>query len=314
MMNRFLFAVLPLLLSLPAAAQDKDWTPVLTQEDDSKADSGPPSRIDPFQVEEVRLKAKERWGVRFGEAWANNPDFPARGDDGSVVFLYGATLPVVVCAPLYVCDLTLERGEIVNDLHIGDNIRWKITPATQGTDGDTTTHVIIKPTDIGLVTNLIATTDRRTYTIKLVSRRKDWMPRVAFFYPGDLQSKWRKYRDKQIQRRDAARPASQSGSAADLDFSYEITGDNPSWRPVRVYSSSGKTYIQFPRSVRQGDLPALVALADDGDLFNEPSKQLVNYRFVNGRFEVDRVLERAALLSGVGWDQLSVRITRRGSR
>ena len=88
----------------------------------------------------------------------------------------------------------------------------------------------------------------------------------------------------------------------------------PSWRPIRVYSNGAKTYIQFPRGVAHGDLPALVALADDGGLFTEPTKQLVNYRYVNGRFEVDKVLERAALISGVGWDQVSVTITRQEKR
>jgi hypothetical protein len=66
-----------------------------------------------------------------------------------------------------------------------------------------------------------------------------------------------------------------------------------------------KIYIQFPRHVRHGDLPALVALGDDGGLFTEPSKQLVNYRYVHGRFEVDKVLERAALISGVGWGSMT---------
>ena len=62
--------------------------------------------------------------------------------------------------------------------------------------------------------------------------------------------------------------------------------------------------------VRHGELPALVALAGDGGLFTEPNKQLVNYRYVNGRFEVDRILDRAALISGVGWDQVEVKIAR----
>jgi type IV secretory pathway VirB9-like protein len=81
---------------------------------------------------------------------------------------------------------------------------------------------------------------------------------------------------------------------------------------VRVYTSGAKTYIQFPKGVAHGDLPALVALGDDGGLFTEPSKQLVNYRYVQGRFEVDKVLDRAALISGVGWDQTTVKISRRG--
>ena len=102
------------------------------------------------------------------------------------------------------------------------------------------------------------------------------------------------------------------GYSASFDFDYSVSGDSPAWRPVRVFTSSTKTYIEFPRGVAAGELPTLVALGDDGGLFTEPTKQLVNYRFVDGRFEVDKVLRRAALISGVGRDQVEVRIERMG--
>jgi type IV secretion system protein TrbG len=315
MRNTILMAVLA-ALAVPAGAQDKAWNTELSTAQSGAAASadGKPPRLDPLSGPQVKLKAKEAFGVRHGKSWADNPDFPARGADGGVVFLFGATLPVVVCAPLYVCDLTLEAGEVVNDINIGDGVRWQITPATQGSGTGAITHVIIKPTDIGLVTNLVITTDRRAYTIKLVSRREDWMPKVSFHYPDAVQQQWSAYRTQQQRQREAVDPEPREVAPADLDFAYEISGDRPTWRPVRVYSGRGKTYIQFPAGVRHGDLPALVALADDGGLFSEPSKQLVNYRYVNGRFEVDKVLDRAALISGVGWDQVSVTINRRGGR
>ena len=100
--------------------------------------------------------------------------------------------------------------------------------------------------------------------------------------------------------------------------SYRIEGDNPPWRPVRVYNDGVKTIIQFPPGVAFGDLPTLVALADDPSflhlesLWNGPTKTLVNYRFVKDRFEADKVLNRAVLISGVGSAQTSVTITRVG--
>ena len=96
----------------------------------------------------------------------------------------------------------LQEGEAVNDLNVGDSVRWKITPATQGAGDSLITHVMIKPTDVGLITNLVITTNRRTYIVKLLSRERDWMPRVAFDYPGDPALQWRLYRtslaDKQL--------------------------------------------------------------------------------------------------------------------
>jgi type IV secretion system protein TrbG len=316
-MRVWLGLILSGLLSLPAAAQTGGWKPELVsgkEVTDTLPKPHTPPRPDPLAGPQIGLKPKERWGVEVGKRWADNPDFPARGEDGGITFLFGSTLPVVVCAPLYVCDLSLQAGEVVNDLHLGDTVRWQVLPATQGSGTTAITHVIIKPTDVGLITNLVITTDRRAYTIKLVSRREDWMPRVTFFYPDAVETQWSAYRAQQAKLREAIPSSEIDPGTANLDFAYEISGDNPSWRPVKVFANGAKTYIQFPHGVAHGDLPALVALADDGGLFTEPSKQLVNYRYVNGRFEVDKVLERAALISGVGWDQVSVRITRQERR
>ena len=294
-------------------ADTKPWAAtVQTGNVGTRGEKDMPPRIDPLPGPNVPLSHKERHGIRYGKEWANNRDVPARGEDGSIVFVFGSTLPTVVCAPLYVCDLALQTGESVNDLNVGDSVRWQITPATQGAGERLTTHVMIKPTDVGLLTNLVITTDRRAYTIKLISQRTEWMPRVSFFYPEDARSEWSAYRTRQEASREKVASAAPAESAAHLDFAYEISGDSPSWRPVRVYASGAKTYIQFPKGVAHGDLPALVALGDDGGIFTEPSKQLVNYRYVQGRFEVDKVLDRAALISGVGWDQTTVKISRRG--
>jgi type IV secretion system protein VirB9 len=281
------------------------------QEQSGGAKDGPPPRLNPLTGPNVPLSRKERKGVAYGREWAGNRDLPARGADGGVVFVFGSTLPAVVCAPLYVCDLVLQEGESVNDINVGDAVRWQISPATQGTGESAITHIIIKPTDVGLSTNLVITTSRRAYTIKLVSHNDNWMPRVSFQYPEDARTQWGLYRSQQERQREAtAAQAEAAEDAGHVVFRYSLSGDEPSWRPVRVYASSTKTYIQFPRGIGSGDLPALVALANDGGLFTEPTKELVNYRFVNGRFEVDKVLERGALISGVGRDQVKVEIER----
>jgi type IV secretion system protein VirB9 len=264
---------------------------------------------------QAKLTPKEQKGVSFGRDWAGNRDMPARGEAGSTVFVFGSTLPTIVCAPLFVCDLALEPGEGVNDLNVGDSVRWKITPASEGSGEGLITHVIIKPTDVGLITNLVLTTSRRTYTIKLVSREKDWMPKVSFNYPDETAALWKAHRDRAA-RASEIREAAKATAPRFIDDRYRIEGARPPWRPVRVYTDGVKTIIQFPASVTFGDLPTLVELADDpsfmhiDSLFNGATKTLVNYRFVKDRFEVDKVLSRAVLISGVGTSQLSVTITR----
>jgi len=94
----------------------------------------------------------------------------------------------------------------------------------------------------------------------------------------------------------------------------EIRGDRPRWTPQRVYTDGVKTYIQFPSASFAGsEAPALVSLARDGGLFSKPTQELVNYRVIGDRYVVDQVIDRAALISGVGSSQVEVIIERRGN-
>jgi P-type conjugative transfer protein TrbG len=266
----------------------------------------------PLYSPDKPLTAKEQKGVRFGQEWAGNRDKPARGDEGATVFVFGSTLPTLVCAPLYVCDLALQEAESVNDLNVGDSVRWKVTPAAQGAGEAVITHVLIKPTDAGLITNLVITTNKRTYIIKLVSREKDWMPRVAFEYPDDANAQWKAYRARLEDRRIEAQAAAVAPHS--FDFDYSISGDAP-WKPTRVYSDGVKTYILFPAEVGARELPALAELVDDNSflglasLIDGDAQRLVNYRFVDHRFEVDKVLDRARLTAGVGDSSTVITIT-----
>ena len=96
---------------------------------------------------------------------------PFLGEDGSVQFEYGATFPSIVCAPLYACDLALQPGEVIRQILLGDASRWKVSPGTSGNGDNVVAHLVIKPSDVGLSTNLVIYTDRRSYNIRLVSKR-----------------------------------------------------------------------------------------------------------------------------------------------
>lgn len=257
------------------------------------------------------LNAKERRALKLSRQWRERSDLPQPGEDGVVRFLYGAGLPTVVCAPLQVCNVALQPGEIVNNINVGDSVRWKITPAFSGdaATGGRTTHLIIKPADAGLVTSLDIATNRRVYAIKLISTQREWMPLVAFSYSDDMQRQWAAYR-QQVSFGAAATNLPTGESLTDLDFGYRLTGDDPSWKPLRVYTDGAKTYIQFPPSITHSSAPVLVGLSDDGTWFSDPSTQMVNYRMQGDRYVVDRVLDHAALISGVGSSETRVVITR----
>jgi type IV secretion system protein VirB9 len=254
------------------------------------------------------LNSKERAAVALSHRWANRNEMPHAGEDGYVRFLFGATLPTVVCAPLQVCNLALQPGEVVNNVNVGDSVRWKITPSVSGSAGTQTTHLIIKPTDAGLTSSLDIETNRRTYAVKLVSTDSSWMPLVAFNYPDEAQAQWQAYQQT-VAFGAAATTLPTGQNVANLEFLC-ISGTGPSWSPTRAYTDGAKTYIEFPSSISFQAAPALVALANDGSWFSRPSSQIVNYRVLGNRYVVDAALDRAALISGVGSDQQRVVISR----
>lgn len=258
----------------------------------------------------VPLDKKESYGLSLAEKWKSNPDKPRRGDDGSVKYLFGATLPTMICSPLEVCNIALQPGEVVRDAHAGDTVRWSVSPATYGAGDKVTTVLVIKPKDAGLTTSLSVTTDRRIYNIKLVSTRKQWIPLMSFDYPDDVQREWDAYRAAQAkQTYYNTMPTGQN--LANLDFGYRLGGDSPRWKPVRVYSDGAKTYIQFPDANYTNGAPSLVELSGGG-WFSSPKKKLINYRPIGDRYVVDGVIDKAALIMGVGSDEVSVTITHEG--
>jgi P-type conjugative transfer protein TrbG len=254
------------------------------------------------------LNAKERASAAMAGAWRNHTDHPARGEDGVVRWQYGASLPSVVCSPLQVCDVGLQRGETVNAIHVGDKVRWNVMPAVSGDGADRTTHLIIKPTDAGLVSSVLIFTDRRVYSLKLISTQRQWTPLTGFDYPDSEQAAWASYGVSASQQ--SSNQEFAKAETGDVDFDYTMSGTAP-WRPLRVYSVGGKIYIQFPRAMAYGNAPTLIGLADDGGLFTSPSQQMMRYRVADDRYIVDGIFDRAELVTGVGGGQTKILITHR---
>jgi type IV secretion system protein VirB9 len=264
------------------------------------ADNLPP--INWLAGKEAHLNPLEQQSVKISKDWINASAIPAAGENGALVYTYGTQLPTVVCSPLHICDVALEPGEVINDLHNGDRVRWKVYPSVSGSGTLKTTHLIIKATDTNLTTNLNVSTDRRTYIIKLVSRKEDWMPLVSFAYPEETEARWQAYQEAQAKHEEAT-TLTTGENVATLDFNYRLQGSKVDWRPLRVYNNGAKTYVQFSAAVAHGDLPALVALGA------KDAETLVNYRLIGDRFEVDKLLTHAALIRGAGRHQERVEIT-----
>ena len=133
---------------------------------------------------DVALPSTAQSALTVAKGWMAEKQTPAPGADGRVLYTYGAGMPTVVCAPMRVCVVELEAGEhLSGEPHVGDSVRWVISPAMAGSGRQETPMLVIKPKQAGLDTTLLITTDRRAYYLRLVSKPDDYLARVAFAYP-----------------------------------------------------------------------------------------------------------------------------------
>lgn len=265
------------------------------------------------------MTPKEAVGVQVAQRWIQKFQKPHLDENGVVHFVPGKGQVFVVTAVDHLTDIALAPGEtIFPPLHVGDSSSWKFHPAFSRAGGKSIAHVLIKPIDAGLSTNMVIETNKRTISISLSSRQRDYMPLVSLDLPEEEDADFTAYAAK---LGGTADPVAQPASACDQSpvvppDQFSIDGDKTSWRPVQVYQVSTpvgiKTCVDFPSDIGSGSLPALLALADDGGWFNGPTKTVVNVRFINRRFIVDEALNRFVLVDGVGSDQHSIKITKRG--
>lgn len=202
-------------------------------------------------------------------------------------------------APERITDIALQPGETLGSVAAGDTVRWVIGDTTSGAGDTKRTHVLVKPFRAGLATNVVIATDRRSYHLSLVSTAGPAMAALSWTYPQDALIAMRA-RD---QLAEAAAPVAQGLSVEQLRFGYTISGDNPSWRPLRALDDGRQTFIEFPATLGSGEAPPLFVLGPRNDA------ELVNYR-VRGRFYVvDRLFRVAELRLGTKHQDI-VRITR----
>jgi P-type conjugative transfer protein TrbG len=272
------------------------------------------------------LTEEERAGVAITQAWRDKSFATMVGQAGtnsSVKFRFGESLPTIVCAILQVTDIELEPGEAVTHINLGDSTRWSVESAQSGSGSDVIEHLIVKPRDIGLQTSLVVMTDRRVYHLLLVSDETDFMHCVSFVYRDSPPPPTVAVTTVSPSPTPAVAPAAptrrrgaadgkqvrlvskEPRPADDADDSYTVAG-KADWKPVQVYSSGGKTYLEMPGSMRHKEAPVLFEEKRSGWFHHE--KILANYRVHGKWYVVDRVLDNATLVSGVGSGQEKVDI------
>ena len=198
--------------------------------------------------------------------------------DGALYRLYAV--------PQMVSDIALEPGENLTAISAGDTTRWVVGDTTSGSGATKRVHVLAKPVAAGLKTNLVITTDRRSYHLELQSTRDTFMAAVSWTYPQDGLVK---------QTATAVVPASPLDSLPALEklhFGYAITGDNVLWKPIRAFDDGTRVFIEFPAALTKIDAPPLFVSGANG------SQDLVNYRVRGTYYVVDQLFTQAELRFG----------------
>jgi type IV secretion system protein VirB9 len=200
--------------------------------------------------------------------------------DGMLYRLYAS--------PGRVSDIALQPGETLLSVAAGDTSRWIIGDTASGAGDSKQTHILVKPIISELSTNLVITSDRRTYYLTLASTDGIAMSALSWTYPQDQLFAVH----KPAESAQALAPTRAGITPSQLRFDYRIFGDEPAWRPLRVFDDGRQTFIEFPASIAVSEAPPLFLRGSKGE------EELVNYRLLGHFYVVDRLFEEAELRLG----------------
>jgi P-type conjugative transfer protein TrbG len=241
--------------------------------------------------EEMRRPASIGFLSTLGVAFAlvlGGAELPARAatspstimPDGSVRYDYGRRpTPVLVCRPHYVCDITLDTGESVLNMAIGDSTRWVIAGGQSGPGGNTP-HVFVKPTQPDLDTNLVITTTKRVYDVALRSANDAKYPRLRFFYADDDAASKAAIAEHERSAIEGVLAGTPLVGADQADAKYKIGGE-ASLAPDKVFNDGVRTFIEW--KALPAELPAVVTITKEG------TAQPTNFRVVANAYIVEGV-------------------------
>jgi type IV secretion system protein VirB9 len=318
--------VVPLALSSSVASASAPATPPGSLAAAAAAQAGKPAITADADVPVVRRRAAVRRArpasrtqatgtlATIAQANAQARDWPSPSAYDNSALYYDfepGRLYTIHTSPRFLTTIALRPGEKLIAKAAGDTVRWVLGQTQAGSGEAVQVVVFVKPIRPDLRTNIVLTTDQRTYLIDAVSNASSVYTSVlSWNYP-------------QEQAQDAAEQAQRAAAAvrgqaltqvapdvaiARLNFRYAITPRGkraPGWTPVRVFDDGTKTYIEFPADLATKAAPPLFLLGD------KDRAELVNYRQAGVYYVIDRLVDRAELRLGEQRQDI-VRITRAG--
>lgn len=254
-----------------------------------------------------------------GQEWQARETTTYLGEAGRVTVVYGQAQPALVCRAAMICTVELELGEEPQDsVVVSDPINWsaqlyqRITP-----EGGAQFFISVTPTEFAQDASMLVITDRRVYTIDLVSDPILRTPLLSFAYP-DTRAREAQERTEALRARAQAARANAAAArteavaargvstasgpvpAEELDFAFRIAG-RERFTPTRVYTDGRQTYVDLPQSYR-GEIPIPIATGQVANgVFNYSVEDIADGR----RMVLDNVIHNFDLQ--VGRDVVRIR-------
>jgi len=202
-------------------------------------------------------------------------------NNSTMVFSYAPDqLYKIYCRTGYLTDISLHEGETVKFVGGGDTSAWAINSTTVGK----TPHIYIKPVTQTSTTNIIITTDKRSY--QLIVCTSDWYnPMVRWTYgaeEAEMDFKRQQSDEKNITA------SANAVSVDDLNFNYRVKTKGSASKPEMVFDDGEKTIIKFGKKMDK--MPALF-IRERG----HKTLSLTNYKMKDGAYILDRLIDYAEL-------------------
>lgn len=196
-------------------------------------------------------------------------------ENSMVVFKYAPNqLYKIYCRVGYLTDLIMKKGETITFVGGGDTSAWAVEKASV----DGVEHIYIKPTVETSTTNLIITTNKRSY--QLILNTSDWYnPMVTWNYGQEEQGEIN-YREKE------STISKINGTLETLNFAYKISG-KAEIKLATVFDDGEKTILKFEKMPKR--LPSVF-------MKNKGKVNMTNYKIRDNCYILDRVAEEIEIV------------------
>ena len=157
----------------------------------------------------------------------------------------------VYASPDFLTTFELAPDEEVTFLAGGDTENWQIDEAKGGAKN--ATFVFIKPLEEDLNTNIIITTNKRLYNIKVNSTLNEYNSLVKWNYPETAEMI--KFSENSIQ--------TTAVTADRINMDYSISNKTYYFAPDKIFDDGSKTYFKMKKNMPE--MPVIHMKGDDGE-------------------------------------------------